>query len=181
MTGAVLLLALAGAELHFSEFSIHRGTTPVAISPAKASATVVVFVSTLCPVSDKYVERLNALYRSYLTKGVQFAAVNPNANETWRATETYAEQNQLLYPVYRDEKNQLADKLEAQSTPEAFVFDASGRLRYRGQIDDSPNAARVRTNSLRDAIDAVLTNRPVASPRTRALGCAIHRVKQIIQ
>jgi hypothetical protein len=98
MIAAVLLLALAGAEPHFGEFSLHRGDTTVAISPAKASATVVVFMSTLCPISDKYVERLNGLYRTYSPKRVQFAAVNPNANETWQDTETYARNNQLLYP-----------------------------------------------------------------------------------
>jgi hypothetical protein len=81
--------------------------------------------------------------------------------------------------VYRDEKNLLADKLKAQSTPEAFVFDASGRLRYRGQIDDAANPARVRTHSLRDAINAVLNDRPVTSARTRALGCAIHRIEAV--
>src|SRR5687767_1924546 len=178
MTAAVLLLAFAGAESQFYEFPVHRGTTAVAISPAKASATVVVFVSTVCPISDKYVERLNLLYRAYSSKGVQFAAVNPNANETWQDTETYARQNQLLYPVYQDEKNRLADKLGAQSTPEALVLDSSGRLRYRGQIDDAANPARVRNRSLRDAIEAVLNNRAVAVSRTRALGCGIHRVNK---
>jgi hypothetical protein len=174
---AVLLLAFAGAESHFKEFPVHRGTTAVTISPAKASATVVVFLSTICPISDNYVERLNLLYQTYSSKGVQFAAVNPNANETWRDTEAYARQNQLLYPVYQDEKNQLADKLGAQSTPEAFVFDNSGRLRYRGQIDDASNPARVRIHSLRDAIDAVLGDRAVAIPSARARGCSIHRIQ----
>ena len=169
MTAAILLL--------LTEFTVHRGADAVALSPSKASATVIVFVSTICPVSDKYVERLNGLYRAYSGKGVQFVAANPNANETWQDTTRYAQENGLMYPVYQDNKNQLADKIGAQSTPEAFVFDRSGRLRYRGQIDDAMNPARVRVQPLREAIDAVITGREVAVQRTRAVGCAIHRAK----
>jgi peroxiredoxin len=150
----------------------------VVISPFKASATVVVFVSTICPISDKCVERLNELHRAYSGKGVQVLAVNPNANETWQQTQSYAEANRLLYPVYRDEWNRLADKLDAHTTPEAFVIDRQGLLRYRGRIDDATNPARVRVHWLKDAIEAVVSGASVAAPRTRGLGCAIHRANE---
>jgi hypothetical protein len=177
MTAALLLLAFASSEAPLAEFSVHRGAETVVISPAKASATVIVFVSTICPVSDKYVERLNDLYRTYSGRAVQFVIANPNANETWPDTEAYARQNGVIYPMYRDENNRLADAVGAHSTPEALVFDRGGRLRYRGHIDDSNNPARVRSHSLRDAIEAVVNGRDVAVQRTRALGCAIHRLK----
>jgi AhpC/TSA family len=169
MTAAILLL--------LTEFTLHRGAETVALSPSKASATVIVFISTICPVSDKYVDRLNALYGEYSAQGVQFVIANPNANEKWQDTDNYARGNGLLYPVYQDVGNRLADRIGAQSTPEAFVFDRSGRLRYRGQIDDATNPARVRSHSLRNALEAVVNRREVAVQRTRAVGCAIHRAK----
>jgi hypothetical protein len=150
----------------------------VVISPVKASATVVVFVSTLCPVSDKYVDRLNDFHRRFSPGGVQFVMAYPNANESWHDVESYSKRNGLEYPVYKDEGNQLADRLGARSTPEAFVFDRSGQLRYRGRIDDAVNPARVRAHSLRDAIEAVVQGREVREPQTRALGCSIHRAKK---
>jgi hypothetical protein len=176
MTAAVLLLAFASFEPRLADFSVHRGAETVTISPAKASATVIVFVSTICPVSDQYVERLNALYRTYKPEHVQFVITNPNANETWVDTIAYARRNGAEYTMYRDDNNRLADAVGAQSTPEAFVFDRMGRLRYRGHIDDATNPARVRTHSLHDAIASVLAGREVAVPKTRVLGCAIHRV-----
>jgi hypothetical protein len=168
---------LAAVLLLLTEFSVHRGATTVAISPAKASATVIVFVSTLCPISDKYVDRLNDLHRRFSANGVQFVMAFPNANESWDDIESYSKRNGLDYPVYKDEANQLADRLDARSTPEAFVFDRSGQLRYRGRIDDAANPARVRAHSLRDAIESVLHGRAVLEPQTPALGCSIHRVK----
>jgi hypothetical protein len=175
---AFLLFASAGGELRLSDFFVHRGTEAVAISPAKANATVVVFISSVCPIADKYLERLNDLHMVYAPAGVQFVMVNSNANETWRDMEAYASRNGATFPVYRDEGNHLADRLSAQSTPEGFVIDRSGLLRYRGRIDDATNPARVRSHSLRDAIASVLKNREVTVPRTRVLGCAIHRLKQ---
>ena len=170
-----LLLLLLPVEARLSEFTLQRGAETVTVSPARASATVLVFVSTICPVSDKYVERLNALYQGSAGQGVQFLAVNPNSNESRQDVARYAAENGVRYPMYKDESNRLADRVGARSTPEAFIYDAEGRLRYRGQIDDAVNPARVRSHTLRDALQAVLQRRGVSPAETRALGCAIHR------
>src|SRR5215213_1555739 len=108
------MLALAGSDPRMTEFFVHRGVTPVVISPSKASATVVVFVSTLCPISDKYVERLNDLHRQFSPPGVQLIVADPNANESWRDVEKYATANDLVYSLYKDNANQLADRLGAR-------------------------------------------------------------------
>lgn len=148
------------------------------ISPDEAAATVVVFGSAICPISDKYVERLNGIYSFYAPKGVQFIFADPNRNEKWADLERYAKNNGVLFPVYMDTENRLADILGAQSTPEAFLLDSRGMVQYRGAIDDAANPARVRSHFLRSAIDALIERRPVAQSRTRAFGCAIHRTGQ---
>ncbi|NIR37958.1 MAG: hypothetical protein GWN07_09875, partial [Actinobacteria bacterium] len=40
------------------------------------------------------------------------------------------------FPVLRDPRNRLADRLDARSTPHAFLFDDDLRLRYKGEIDN---------------------------------------------
>ena len=72
----------------------------------------------------------------------------------------------------------IARAAGASVTPEAVVVDRAGAVRYRGRIDNlyvdlgrRRHAATV--HDLRDAIDAVLAGRPVATPRTEALGCYI--------
>jgi mono/diheme cytochrome c family protein len=84
----------------------------------------------------------------------------------------------LKFPVVRDRNGSLAAKLGAKVTPEAFVLDAAGRIRYHGRIDDQfaarqkPNA-NPGTHELRDAVAAVLAGRNVAAPHVEAVGCPI--------
>ena len=72
----------------------------------------------------------------------------------------------------------VADRFGARYTPESFVIDGAGKVRYHGRIDDAQNPARVTRNSLRLAIDAVLAGREVAQPETKAFGCTIKRVRK---
>ena len=44
--------------------------------------------------------------------------------------------------MWKDRNNVVADKVGASVTPEVFVFDKEGLLRYQGQIDDNRNPAR---------------------------------------
>ena len=63
-------------------------------------------------------------------------------------------------------------------TPEAFVLDDKGQVRYHGRIDDQYVARRVRNaapsgSELKDAIAAVLDGKEVAAPHVAAIGCPI--------
>jgi hypothetical protein len=81
-------------------------------------------------------------------------------------------------PVLLDEGQTLVKKAGATVTPEAAVLSRSGEMLYRGRIDDrhaslgvsSPVASR---QDLRDSLDAIVAGKPVASPRTNAVGCFI--------
>jgi hypothetical protein len=56
-------------------------------------------------------------------------------------------------------------------------MDKDGVLRYHGSIDDSQNPARVNTQGLRLALDALLAGRPASPEETKAFGCSIKRVR----
>ncbi len=67
----------------------------------------------------------------------------------------------LKFPVVRDRQGTLARKMGATVTPEAFVVDANGHVRYHGRIDDQFAEREVRNanpsgNELKDAIAALL-------------------------
>ncbi len=144
---------------------------------ADAQVTVVGFVAAQCPVSNAYNQRMIALYKQFSSRGVAFVLVNSNSNETTEEMKLYAKQAALTYPVYRDAGNRVADLFGAQTTPEMFVLDAGGVVRYHGAIDDAQNVARVRVHGLRLAIEALLAGKPVEPSRTKAFGCTIHRVR----
>jgi hypothetical protein len=140
--------------------------------------TVVVFISTVCPVSNSYNLRMKEIYRDYAPKGVQFEFLNANQNESQAEVEDHARSVGFPFAVSKDANNVMADRLGAEYTPEAFVIDREGMVRYHGRIDDAQNPARVRQNSLRLAIDAVLAGREVPAPETKAFGCTIKRVRK---
>jgi peroxiredoxin len=155
---------LAGKESTFSQL---RG--PV---------TVIAFISTQCPISNAFNDRMNSLFREYSAKGVKFLFVNANANEPAPEVASHATRAGFAFPVFKDTGNRVADLFGAMSTPETYVIDARGVLRYHGYIDDSTNEARVKSHGLRAAIDAVLAGKAVAAPETKSFGCTIKRVRR---
>lgn len=161
-----------------SSIEIVDAGKPVSISPAAAQATVVIFTSTQCPISNSYNERLNDLHNSYTGQKVRFVFVNSNANESPDEVDQHAKANRFSFKIYKDAGNVLADKLGATVTPEAFIFDSGGTLQYHGFIDDAANPARVQVRGARKAIDALLAGKPVELKEARSFGCTIKRVRK---
>jgi peroxiredoxin len=183
--GLGALLALAG----FAQES-KVGTKPgdfslkdlkggnVQYAQLKGTVTVVIFIATKCPVSNAYNERMSALYRDYAPKGVKFVFVNPNSTEPAAEVEEHAGKNSFPFAVYKDPNNVMADLFHAQYTPEAFILDEAGGIRYHGHLDDAQNAARITRQGLRLALDAMLAGKAVDPAETKAFGCTIKRVKK---
>jgi thioredoxin-related protein len=161
-----------------SEITVRDGDKPVVFTPSKAMLTVVIFTSVQCPISNSYNERMNELYRDYSGRNVQLIYVNANSNESPDQVEQHSKANGLMFKVYKDAGNVLADRFGATVTPETFVFDQGGMLLYHGYIDDSTNVARVHVHGLRDAMEAVIAGRPVAMKEARSFGCTIKRVRK---
>lgn len=177
MTLAPLLsLLLLAAEPDFQVSALNGAT--VRYADLKGSkVTVIAFVSIKCPISHAYQERMNRFYQRYAGKGVGFVFLDANSNEPAGEIAQFARQANLAYPVYKDYNNRAADLLGAQTTPELFVLDASGAVRYHGAIDDAANEARVKTHGLRDALDALLDGKSPAVVDLKAFGCVLKRVK----
>ena len=139
--------------------------------------TAVIFISTQCPVSNAYNERMKALFNEYSARGVDFVFVNANATETGEEVRRHAVEKGFSFKVYKDPGNRLADTLNAQVTPESFVFDRTGTIIYHGAIDDSQKEAGITARPLRDALDAVIASKGVTKSEHKAFGCSIKRVK----
>jgi thiol-disulfide isomerase/thioredoxin len=142
------------------------------------AVTVVTFISTQCPVSNTYNDRMSAVYKTYSAKGVKFVFVNANRNESTNEVAEHAKSVGFPFTVYKDPNNELADRFDAQVTPESYVLDSAGMLVYRGQVDDNRNQARVHQQSLSIALDAVLAGKPVPVAETKAFGCSIKRARR---
>jgi peroxiredoxin len=159
-----------------TDFTVNNPAgAPVHYTALKGDVTVVVFISVQCPVSNSYNDRMNAVYDDYSAKGVKFVFINANANESAAEVQQHAHQHGFHFTVYKDEEDAVANRFGAQVTPEAFVMDSSGTIRYHGYVDDSMVEERVHTRGLRLALDAVLAGQPVERAQTKAFGCSIKR------
>jgi peroxiredoxin len=139
------------------------------------NGTVLIFLSTQCPVVRDYIERIEKLAVDYRARGVNVIGINSNSTETVEDMKAHASANNLTFPIMRDKGNKIADQLGAERTPEAFFLDASNKLVYHGRIDNHRNISLVNANDLRDAIEATLAGKPVVKTEASAFGCSIKR------
>jgi peroxiredoxin len=142
-------------------------------------ATVVVFLSFDCPISNGYATPLAELADVYAKKGVKFVGICP-CDDSAADIAKKAKEFKLPFPIFRDETLAATDALGATHTPQSFVLNAKGEVRYGGQIDDAYSKRLVRNKEvtqqyLKDALDAVLANKPVKVAKTDAIGCHIVR------
>jgi peroxiredoxin len=138
--------------------------------------TVVMFISTRCPVSNAYDVRMEDLEKAFGSRRVRFIGVNSNVNEPPAEIAAHARDHGFTFPVVKDEGSRIADAYGAQHTPEIFVIDSAGVVRYHGRIDENrDDAAAVRSPDLRNALDALLAGRPAPVASTKAFGCSIKR------
>jgi peroxiredoxin len=139
------------------------------------NGTVLIFISTQCPVVRDYIERIEKLAVDYRGRGVNVVGIYPNATETMDDIKAQVAANNLTFPVMKDKGNKVADQLGAERTPEVFFLDAASKLVYHGRIDNHRNISLVNANDLRDAIEATLSGKPVVKTEASAFGCTIKR------
>lgn len=154
---------------------------PVASTSNKHDLTVLAFVSTRCSFSNDYNARLSRFAQEYAARGekrVRVIGINSGANEKPEAIARHARDNGLPYPVTKDEGNVIADRFQAQKTPEVWVLDKRGVVRYHGAIDDHYEEAQVKKSYLRDAVEALLEGKEPAIAETEPQGCAIKRERK---
>ena len=143
-----------------------------------SKAIVLMFIATRCPVSNAYNERMVALYKDYVPKGVAFVGINSNKAEGVEEIKKHAKENNFRFPVLKDVNNVIADRFKASVTPEVFVLSPDFEILYHGRIDDSRRASQVKSRDLRAALDAILSGKEVPAKETKAFGCTIKRVSK---
>jgi len=154
----------------FDAISISGETFSLESATREHKAVVVLFTSTVCPYANYFASHLRELSERYGPRGVLFVGVNSNNWESREEIVEHAHQRGFLFPIIKDQGHVIADRLGADRTPEAFLVDATGRLRYRGWVKSKQESP-----DLQHAIDAVLEGRPVRRPLTKAFGCAVDR------
>jgi peroxiredoxin len=145
---------------------------------ADSPVLVVIFSCNHCPYVKAYEDRMVAIQRDYMAKGVRIVAINSNDEKTYpedsfQEMVNRSKKKGFNFPYLRDESQKTAEAYGAVCTPHIFAFDRSRVLRYRGRIDDSKDSSAVASPDLRNALDDLVAGSAVRVPDTRPFGCSI--------
>lgn len=140
-------------------------------------AIVIVFTNTTCPIVQKYWPKLKRLHEQYDAQGVQFVSMNASAGDEISEIAKQAIDYAVPFPVVKDASGACAEALGVTRTPEAVILDSSGKLLYRGRIDDQYRLGgaqvSVKSDDLAAAIEAILAGKSPVTSETPVDGCEI--------
>ena len=151
-----------------------------------AKLLAIIFTCNHCPTAQAYEDRILQLHADYKDKGVTLVAISPNDPLAVRLDELgYTEFSDSLdemkqrakdrnfqFPyLYDGETQKTSLAYGVLATPQVYLFDQARKLRYVGRIDDA-DVKTVTSHDARNAIDALLDNKPVPVAQTRVFGCS---------
>ena len=155
----------------------------------EAEVLLVYFTSNHCPVCHAQDPRLLTLIKELSGKSLAVVAINPNSgdglmpdelgyskyDDSFEHMKLYAKDEGFTFPyLYDGETQAVAKKFGCLATPHVFLFDRSRALRYQGWLDDSrfPDATTVKRQDTKEAILALLADKPVPVNETKPFGCS---------
>ena len=144
-----------------------------------AQALIITFTCNHCPYAQAWEDRLNQIVHDYDPQGVHMLAISSNDATVYPADSfekmaERAQQKRFVFPYLYDESQEVARAYGAQRTPELFIFDAAGVLRYHGTPDDNyDEESAVTRRYAREALDDILAAQSVRTPETAPVGCTI--------
>ena len=174
-------------EKTISDFKLKSATNNrwVSLSDYKnAKGFVIVFSCNKCPMAKFYSQRLNQMDAKYKKLGVPVLAINSMdtlayAEESFKLMQKKAKKDQFQFPYLQDKKQNIAKEFKATHTPQAFVIwkNNVGKfvVKYQGAIDDNAGEPeKIKYHFLTDAIDDLLQEKEVATPKSESFGCRIY-------
>ncbi|MBX3252159.1 MAG: redoxin domain-containing protein [Myxococcales bacterium] len=146
------------------------------LASLRGKIVVLEWINPQCPyVQRHYRSRTMAqLVEAFPSERVAWLAIDsshfvqPADSERWRA------EHGLTYPILQDPSGAVGRAYDATTTPNMYVIDEAGVLRYRGAIDDDPRGQSEDPRGfVREAVQALLDGKEVPTPETQPYGCTV--------
>jgi AhpC/TSA family protein len=158
-----------------------RPQAPLALGDKKA--TVLFFLLPDCPVSNSYAPEIQRICAAYESKKIAAFVVHADPDVTIEQAKKHAKEYGLACPVLLDPFHVLAKKAGVKMAPEVAVLGPDCKVLYRGRIDDwyagyGKRRAEPTQRDLRNALDAILQGKAVATPETKVIGCYLPEAKK---
>ncbi len=171
----VLLAAAAHGTISMPDID---GTRQTPFQPAER-ASVLFFITTDCPISNSYAPEIQRICAEYTPKGFFCSLIYVDPDLTAAAVRTHLREFRYSgIPAILDANHKVVRAAGATVTPETAVIDSSGKIVYRGRIDNVYASLGKRRpepteRDLRKALERVLAGKPVSEASTKAIGCYI--------
>jgi peroxiredoxin len=153
---------------------------------AGGRALLVAFLCNHCPFVQHLIDGVVSFASEYAPKGLATVAISSNDVTTYPddapdKMAQFAAAHKFGFPYLYDESQQVAKAFGAACTPDFFLYDASRRLYYRGQFDNSrPQTPHtpgppipVTGADMRAAVDAALAGRSAPAQQMPSRGCSL--------
>jgi peroxiredoxin len=147
-----------------------------------AKALCVIFMCNHCPYVIAVQDRINDLAMRFSSRGVSVIGINSNDSikypaDNFENMKLRAREQNFSFPYLWDEAQSVARAYNAACTPDPYLYEqVNGEfiLRYQGRIDDNwKDIAQVKHQDLAQAIEMVLSGKPVPADQKPSMGCNI--------
>jgi len=145
------------------------------------NGVLVMFSCNTCPYVIKNQARTKEVAAYAKANNVGVIILNSNDAQrddadSYKAMQDYAKAQGYTSYYVVDEKAKVADAYGATRTPEVFLVNASGKVVYKGAIDDNPaQESDVKRHHLKEAIDETVNGKSVTVKESKSVGCTIKR------
>jgi peroxiredoxin len=175
---AVLLFALIPLMVLSIDEDKMGATVKEQIDWNAHNVTVLFFILHDCPISNRYVPRMNQIVQDYRDRGFGFVAVYPESDFSREEAQKHARDYHFDFPFVIDSDLRFAAELGIKVVPQVAVLNRKRELLYRGRIDDlyadidkqRPAATR---RDLREALENIAAGIKPTCPWGPAVGCPI--------
>lgn len=145
------------------------------LSDYKGKLIVLEWTNQECPyVQRHYRQDTMEKLATTFEKELVWLAVNSTRDNLPKDTKAWRQEQKFQYATLQDPEGRVGRLYGAKTTPDMFVIDSQGVLRYAGAIDDDPRGRiDLPENYVSGAIQAILASEPPDPSQTRPYGCSV--------
>ena len=146
---------------------------------------LVMFSCNTCPFVVKSQERTKEAMTFAKRRGIGMIIINSNeaqrqGDDSFDEMMRYGQMQGYEVPYVIDQNNIAANIFGATRTPEVYLFNAVGKLVYKGAMEDNPASPKESKNLfLQTAMENLISNKPISPQSTKSIGCSIKRMDGI--
>lgn len=153
------------------------------LSTASFKASVFIFLSPECPISQQCTRELQSLFNKFAASGIAFYGVSLGTFYTKKEIKQFSSTYKMGFPILSDDQYIVARQLGATITPEVFLVDSLGNTLYSGAIDNTYRSlgkknTRTTEHYLEAALTGITTGKDIPLKRTIPVGCLVEGLKK---